>query len=113
MAGWRSEPTSCLQQVTYAFADCLAGPWTPVPWWMLLIVYLLGIVTSGICKRRLQSVAVAQMAKLQAVDQRRRSPGRPMIEAKKKVEMAASALDFHDGPGAKKFLYEALSLIDS
>jgi len=80
---------------------------------MLLIVYLLGIVTSGICKRRLQRVAVAQMAKLQAVDQRRRSPGRPMIEAKKKVEMAASALDFHDGPGAKKFLYEALSLIDS
>ena len=56
---------------------------------------------------------MAQMAKLQAVDQRRRSPGRPMIEAKKKVEMAASALDFHDGPGAKKFLYEALSLIES
>ena len=108
---WRSEPTSCLQQVTYAFADCLAGPWTPVPWWMLLIVYLLGMATSGICKRRLQRVAVAQMAKLKAVDQRR--SGIPKIEAKKKVDMAASALDFHDGPGAKKFLYEALSLIDS
>ena len=110
MAIWRSEPNSCLQQVTYAFADCLAGPWTPVPWWMLLIVYLLGIATSGICKRRLQRVAGAQMAKLK-VD--RRTNGRPMIEAKKKVDMAASALDFHDGPGAKKFLYEALSLIDS
>ena len=51
------------------------------------------------------------VAKLKAFDQR--GSGKPMIEAKKKVEMAASALDFGDGPGAKKFLYEALSLIDS
>lgn len=107
LIGWR-EPSSCLQQVTHAFADCLAGPWTSVPWWSLLIVYLLGILTSGICKRRLHRVAVA---KLKAFDQR--GSGKPMIEAKKKVEMAASALDFGDGPGAKKFLYEALSLIDS
>lgn len=106
--GLRSEANSCLQQVTHAFADCLAGPWTSIPWWSLLIVYFLGLVTSGICKRRLHRVAVA---KLKAFDQKR--SGKPMLEAKKKAEMAVSALDFGDGPGAKKFLYEALSLIDS
>lgn len=108
--GWRSEPSSCLQEVTRAFADCLAGPWTSVPWWSLVIVYLLGIVTSGICKRRLHRVAVA---KLKAFDEVKRGSGKPMIEAKKKAELAVSALDFGDGTGAKKFLYEALSLIDS
>ena len=74
-----------------------------------MIVYFFGIITSGICKRRLHRVAVA---KLKAFEQKGGS-GKPMIEAKKKAEMAVSALDFGDAAGAKKFLYETLSLIDS
>lgn len=72
--------------------------------------YLLGILTSGICKRRLHRVAVA---KLKAFDEVKKGSGKPIIEARKKAELAASALDFGDKAGAKKFLYEALSLIDS
>ena len=81
-----------------------------MPWWLLPLVYLIGIVTSGICKRRLHKVAVA---KLKAFDEVKRGSGKPIVEARKKAELAASALDFGDKSGAKKFLYEALSLIDN
>ena len=73
--------------------------------------YLFGVVTSGMCKRRLHKVAVAKMKAMDEV--KVGSSGKPLIDARKKAELAASALDFGDKTGAKKFLYEALSLIDN
>lgn len=107
MLGLRSVESTCLQQVTHAVAECLAGPWTPVPWWMLPFFYLLGVVTSNFCKRRLHRATVAGIKTFEP------KRGRPLVEARKKAELAASALDFGDKPGAKRFLYEALSLVDS
>ena len=86
------------------------------------VFYILGAVSYGSCKRRLrQSLARARLSlweepksgrKCQGQVQGPSGSGKPIIEARKKAELAASALDFGDKASAMTYLAEAMALVD-
>ena len=111
--------SGCLDRLSHAVADCVAGPWTSVPWWLLPVFYVLGAVSYGSCKRRLRlGLARAKLSLGKEPKSGRPgqghgpTSGKPIIEARKKAELAASALDFGDKRSAMTYLAEAMALVD-
>ena len=110
--------SGCLDRLSHAIADCVAGPWTSVPWWLLPVFYILGASSYGWCRRRLrQSLARTRLSwrsekKSESGVGRGPPSGKPTIEARKKAELAASALDFGDKASAMTYLTEAIALVD-